>query len=285
MNDYKYSTYDKILQFLTPIILIQYYATHVNYITIYLNFKDFEDIIGNDILVTHLLILSDLKESKKKLFLQCLVELSKELQKSSLRPPYESGDIQFAKSILNYVDIQDVKQLLALLKEIIALPGKPKGAKNKTYRGSILQKSPVFGELLFEREPISEQGLVGLFCSMLHILQNIFFLHNGLEIAFHNFEFIQEAFPDGSMNFIEKKKSNIGKKLIPFNVEFEFFSKNYISHGHLDSKEPCEFIICWENNLKDAEKINENLTKADKKILPKIIAIKDVLQTGKIELQ
>ncbi len=31
MNDYKYSTYDKILQFLTPIILIQYYATHVTY--------------------------------------------------------------------------------------------------------------------------------------------------------------------------------------------------------------------------------------------------------------
>jgi len=129
-------------------------------------------------------------------------------------------------------------------------------------------------ERLYRSEPTNELGLVGLFCTMFHTLKDLEFIYGRKTLKFNVINYIREEFPDAEIEF-SVPKSKIKSTL---RVEFEFRSSNYLLHEHNKSEKECNLIIAWEYNL-----TNKQIEKFGK-VLPPIISVKNILETGKINL-
>ena len=118
----------------------------------------------------------------------------------------------------------DIKQELSK----IILKNKEKSKKKK--RTATEQGTPIissyFIEIIqfFPNEPISEQGVVGLFCGMFHILKKIKFEYNNKNITFHSIEYIRTTYPDVRVKTINE----MNNKIIYLDIEFELESRNIL---------------------------------------------------------
>lgn len=133
-------------------------------------------------------------------------------------------------------------------------------------------ESDHFPDLLefFPNQPIDEQGLVGLFCSMFSFLRDQEFQMHKDTIKFDRIQYIRTRFPDAQIEAENPKKQS----LMQLHVEFEYQSKNFFTHKHNEVRnKQCNLIICWEDNLD-----------SNRKNIPLVLSIQKVLQTGKIEL-
>jgi hypothetical protein len=141
-------------------------------------------------------------------------------------------------------------------------------------RGEPIKDNP-FQFNLYAFEPTTEQGVVGLFCTIFHLIAQPEFKFNFHKqiISFSRIQKIQTAFPDALIECIEydKKDNRIG--LCDLYVEFEYKSHNYIEHlHHVTPKKSCGMVICWENNWND------------EKPYVHILSIKELLEKGQIIL-
>lgn len=156
-------------------------------------------------------------------------------------------------------------------------------------------KTSYFPEIenIYSKEPIDEQGLVGLFCTIFPIIksQNLtikcldyleFLQISGTqELNFFKIKGIRTRFPDAIIEFAFLNKFRQEKRTELF-IEFEFESYNYIRHKHYDSEEKCHLIVCWKH-----EELSqwENWKKIYYfKPLPFILSVKNLLETGEINL-
>jgi len=161
-------------------------------------------------------------------------------------------------------------------------------------------KTSYFPEIenIYATEPIDEQGLVGLFCTIFPIIKNhdltikcLDFL-NFLEIPkkyhyqvkFKKIKGIRTRFPDAT---IELEACDCHLKIIitpALFVEFGFESFNYIRHKHYDSKEKCHLIVCWKHEELSQWENWKNLYYQKAQPLPFILSVENLLKTGEINL-
>lgn len=156
-------------------------------------------------------------------------------------------------------------------------------------------KTSYFPEIenIYSKEPIDEQGLVGLFCTIFPIIksQNLTIkcldylkflqLSGTQELKFFKIKGIRTRFPDAIIEFAFFDYKFTKEKRTELFIEFEFESYNYIRHKHYDSEEKCHLIVCWKHD----ELSRENWKKIYYfKPLPFILSVKNLLETGEINL-
>jgi hypothetical protein len=236
--------------------------------------------IPEGMLVTHLY---PLVATELKIRFKVLDVLTNKL--SNKKRLFTGNDIN---ALINFVEISDRKlsyeEIEAKLWEIVK---KRKNKKRLTFNE---QGTPIkfnyFHEIadIFPNEPISEQGLVGLFCAMFYLLRNFRFQYGYKFLNFCSIECIRTAYPDARIKALDKNR----RFLVNLNVEFELDSRNYILHGHHKEKEKCDLIICWNNNLLNLsdtaiQKIS-CLSHFPIDEFPKILALNELFELGVIEL-
>jgi hypothetical protein len=160
-------------------------------------------------------------------------------------------------------------------------------------------KTSYFPEIenIYSKQPIDEQGLVGLFCTIFPIIKNkgldikcLDYL-NFLEIPkkyqypleFFKIKGIRTRFPDAIIEFYVCNRQ-LEKIVIDIFVEFEFASFNYIRHKHYESQEKCHLIVCWKHEELSKWENWRKLYYKKNKPLPFILSVEKVLETGEINL-
>lgn len=285
-----------------------------SYIRIYLIYE--EEDIGDKILVTHLLYLAEQNQEIREKLIKALREIdtkkinnsidqntlkktinnyelfdnrlirhqsiqSNEKQpKENLRPDYDKDVLITGINLLNSAEQNGIKitDELATNAINVAIEINQRNLENlklpnKTGKRMESKCFPTLCEL-FEFEPITEMGLVSLFCTMLHLITDIKFKFNKrTNLYFKSLQYVRVAFPDAGIKFVnEKNQETI------LNVEFELNTTNFLLHQHNKSDKECHLIIAWENDL-NKSKIEEFGQK-----IPPIISIKQVIETGQINL-
>lgn len=153
-------------------------------------------------------------------------------------------------------------------------------------------------ENFYLKEPIDEQGLVGLFCTIFGIikshnlsikdpddLKNLGIHQQNRELRFSKIKGIRQRFPDAIIEFdICDKKTNSESKTTELYIEFEFESYNYILHEHYETPERCDLIICWKHDEQTRWERWKQLHKKESQLLPLILPIRNLLQEGTINL-
>ena len=159
-------------------------------------------------------------------------------------------------------------------------------------------KTTYFPEIenIYSKEPIDEQGLVGLFCTIFPIIKSnnltikccdyLSFLGVSLtkELYFLKIKGIRTRFPDSiiEFNICDSRFKTI--RTTELFVEFEFESFNYIRHKHYDSKGKCDLIVCWKHEeLSKWENWKKFYYKKNQP-LPFILSVEKLLETGEINL-
>lgn len=146
---------------------------------------------------------------------------------------------------------------------------------NNSKKGQLIT-SNYFDLSIHPCAPTDEQGLVGLFCTIFHFINNKHY-HFGLKketMFFGRINKIKTSFPDGEIEcyICDSDGNKMGKDYRLF-VEFEYQSSTYLTHNHDKAvKKECEMIICWENNW------------GKNKPYIHILSIKELLEMGKINL-
>jgi hypothetical protein len=151
---------------------------------------------------------------------------------------------------------------------------------------------------IYSREPIDEQGLVGLFCTIFPIIKtnnltikcldylDFLGIHKKeqSQLQFLKIKGIRTRFPDAiiEFNICDPRLKTTGTTELF--VEFEFESFNYIRHKHHDSKERCHLIVCWKHEELSQWKNWKNLSCNKTQPLPFILSVKNLLETGEINL-
>lgn len=177
---------------------------------------------------------------------------------------------------------EDLRTILknSFLRSIDERKNEKQKRKNLVVFGDTI-KSEIFEDVVkvFEKEPINEMGVVGLFCILFEKLRTTPFELDRNILYFKSIKYIQVSFPDACVicRVDNKKQTNTDLQ-----IEFEYKSSGYIEHNHHKSSKKCDLIICWEDNLR----ANKNKVKGAGNIknLPPIIELKNVLNTGKIIL-
>lgn len=158
-------------------------------------------------------------------------------------------------------------------------------------------KTSYFPEIenIYSKEPIDEQGLVGLFCTIFPIIksQNLtikcldyleFLQISGTqELIFFKIKGIRTRFPDAIIEFAFFNKFRQEKRTELF-IEFEFESFNYIRHKHYDSEEKCHLIVCWKHEELSQWERWKNFSYNKSQPLPFILSVENLLETGEINL-
>ena len=273
------------------------------YIKIYHTYS--EDDIGDLTLVTHLSDLTqadqdireyilkqtrkiDAKKLKKNQENEKALNLFNEnsqkqvTQKTEMMPDYNSEIITTSIRLLDSAKTHQIPLSENLTKEAFEystnIYDRKKDLENKKLpnRNGQPINSEYFEEIkmLFPYEPTNEMGLVALFCTMFFKLRGRTFQFGKQELSFQFIDYVRTEFPDAKITF-KNPKTNFITNL---KVEFEFNSESFILHQHIKSKEQCELIICWENNMS-----NKKLTQFGFE-LPPIISIKELLATNKLTL-
>ena len=151
-------------------------------------------------------------------------------------------------------------------------------------------------ESIYARQPIDEQGLVGLFCTIFPLIKSnnltikcldyLKFLDISVttELYFQKIKGIRTRFPDAIIEFTIFDRKSSKTKTTELFIEFEFESFNYVRHKHYDSKEKCHLIVCWKHEelsqWENWKKFSHNKTQP----LPFILSVKNLLESGEINL-
>ncbi len=286
------------------------------YINVYQNFdsfgldKDYEVLFSN-ILVSHLDVLLDLGKNNinMKTTLSAIQDFlieKKDQKKENLRPNFETTDIFLLVNLIKDIEDEENKEKIKkLLKDIVDKSSEYKNQKQKNDKifkeinesqHEILSSPKKYSydkfgkplkcnffedlENIIENEPVDEQGFVALFCYLFNMLKNTSFQLFEKIFYFESIFLVRSGYPDAIIRL--KQQKNIFSII---KVEFEFQSSRFLRDKHLEkSDERCDLIICWEHDLKGTtiEKYLKKLPQHKK--FPQIISIKDVLETGKIEV-
>ena len=159
-------------------------------------------------------------------------------------------------------------------------------------------KTSYFPEIenIYSREPIDEQGLVGLFCTIFPIIKsqdltikccdylNFLGISVTKELYFLKIKGIRTRFPDAIIEFDICEPRLKTKRTTELFVEFEFESFNYVHHKHYDSKEKCHLIVCWKHEELSKWENWKNNSYNKSKPLPFILSVENLLETGEINL-
>ena len=263
------------------------------YISIFETFDRAE--IGKLTLVTHLKVILEIENDKlKKSVLKGLRELNDE-NRSALS--YSTKEVVAIVSILqqqsSYENTEDLAK--EVIQMVVEKSGKEERRKQDAKRKQkATYTKDFFGERfnfshfkevgsLFENEPINEMGVVALFCLMFSSIREIPFFWKGEKISFISIKFVRAGFPDACIRCRQHSRKNPAFEL---DVEFQFMSYDYIRDGHLKSSKNCDLIVCWEDNAKsDLSHARPGLRqKLQVKDLPPVLALKNCLETGEINL-
>ncbi|MEG4407841.1 hypothetical protein [Microcoleus sp. MON2_D5] len=159
-------------------------------------------------------------------------------------------------------------------------------------------KTSYFPEIenIYSREPIDEQGLVGLFCTIFPLIKSkklnikcldfFKFLDVSVttELSFLKIKGIRTRFPDAIIEFTILDRKSSKTKTTELFIEFEFESFNYVRHKHYESQEKCHLIVCWKHEelsqWENWKKFSYNKTQP----LPFILSVENLLETGEINL-
>ena len=257
-------------------------STATAYIRIHENFV--YDHISPIMLVTHLKTIADVPDAaiKESILLTLRQEEARAGARTGDKLPYNNEVVQ------TIVDVAakgtSVTNIREIAEAVIADQNEDKKQSPKRDRFGPPLQSPGMpdAKLRYENEPIDEMGVVALFCSIFDGLKKIPFefevdKSGRLEqILFRNLKFVRTAFPDACV----RCTSNHRKTEFELHVEFEFESKNYWKHGHRHSPRHCDLVVCWEDNWQTS-RLRKLLPPRS---IPPTIALKNVMQTGAIEL-
>ena len=151
-------------------------------------------------------------------------------------------------------------------------------------------------ESIYARQPIDEQGLVGLFCTIFPLIKShnltikcldyLDFLNikGTQELKFFKIKGIRTRFPDAIIEFAFFDYKLTKEKRTELFIEFEFESYNYIHHKHYDSEEKCHLIVCWKHEELSQWEKWKKISYNKFKPLPFILSVKNLLETGEINL-
>lgn len=242
-----------------------------------------EDQINENIPVSYLYILLDMNDRDRLKFLSSINKLYEKIQnKNSSLYGYLGHKRLFSQSLDSAKNMifSSYQELLEedidnILEELFRKQNeefqRKRFIKYKTGKEINTTYFPYLSAS-YAREPVDEQGLVGLFCTMFPSLKEHQFTVHNRQIIFRRIICIRNAFPDAQIEVILLEKN--GKKFTTLDIEFEFNSFNYILHKHDQSYNTCEMIICWENNWK-----NDKITK------PPILSVKKLIDSGTIHIE
>jgi hypothetical protein len=272
-----------------------------SYINIYKIYS--EDDIGNLTLVTHLYELTQTDQDIRELILEKAKKIDEQkinknevdsidlfgdnsqkqlIQKTEMLPDYNTEIITTTIKLLDSAKTNRIPLNEKLTNEAFeysaSIYDRKKDLENKKIPNRTGQKlnSDYFEEvkMLFPYEPTNEMGLVALFCTMFFKLKGRTFQFGKQELSFQYIDYVRAEFPDAKITFLNLKTNY----LTNLKIEFEFNSESFITHQHIKSKERCELIICWENNLS-----NKRLAQFGYEF-PPIISLKELLATNKLVL-
>jgi hypothetical protein len=126
-------------------------------------------------------------------------------------------------SVISAAQTMKLKEFVAAIRQRFRLKSPDSN------RGRLLGEFMDFRGL--KHTPVNEQGVVFLFGMVARELDYVV-------------EIVRTSFPDC------EAKRRVGKdRWEKIRIEFEFQSRNFLSHGH--DKDGCDVIVCWENNWKD----------------------------------
>lgn len=240
--------------------------------------------IPEAMLVTHLYPLVD---TELKIRFKVLDVLTNEL--SNKRRVFTGNDIT---ALINFVETSQELSHEEIEKELWKIVDNRQREKRiiSDVCGISIKYCNRFSELakIFPNEPVSEQGLVGLFCSAFYFMTKIEFIYKNSRLYFYSIEYIRTAYPDAKIKVEELTSDLFSLDVENLYVEFELDSRNYILHGHHKEREKCDLIICWNNNLLNLSDIAiqkiSNLSHFQIDEFPKILALKELFERGVMEL-
>ena len=247
------------------------------YIKIYLAF-DIDEI--DSMLFTHLKEFVRIKDDRvRRVALQAFRNLRNQYIKANdlgdREKVFTAAEIEKVVKIVSTHQELDNEEVKNIVTEVLKVKEQKETTKANKFGKDFDYPNFPFLKTLMTQEPIDEQGTVALFCLLFACGLTEFSFPLKLEkttkkVSFSRIKFVRSRFPDACIVCIEQR----GLKEVDWDVmiEFEFMSESYVEH--LMSKEPCQLIVCWENNI-------------DRKIyqrVPPIISLKDLLETKVITL-
>jgi len=244
-------------------------STADKYIEIYKKIP--HNYITENILVTHLYLVTEMKDESKRIQ---MLKAMNSIEKSgkSKKHPYDYETVLSVKQIIEeskdgtYSD----KDTTNLLQELTKKKQEQSRRKFKLSMGSCIKESKIKGiEDLYTNNPVDEQGLVGLFCTIFHLIKYKPFLYYGRHISFSKILYIRSSFPDAKIEVVTDDE-----KTDHLNIEFEFESMRYLRHKHDKAKDACHIIICWKNDWDYKKEIER----------PKILSVQELIKEGNIIL-
>lgn len=144
-----------------------------------------------------------------------------------MSPKDRAGEIEMEDgkriSVISAAQTMKLKEFVAEISKRFHLKSPGSG------RGRLLGEFLDFRGL--KHTPVNEQGVVFLFGMVARELGYVV-------------EIVRTSFPDC------EAKRRVGKdRWEKIRIEFEYHSRNFISHGH--DPDGCDVIVCWENNWED----------------------------------
>ena len=261
------------------------------------------EMITDNMLVSHLYTLAEMPDELKNKVLKTMrwAEENIKSKNSENKVPYDGNMVLVLKQIIesakeNSLLSDDILQEIfieSLNQDIEDSNRRTRHKKDPLKEAIPIDKLPIhnsFKEVssIYSYAPISEQGLVGLFCTIFHILRKKTINYKGKQYNFSRILYIRVEFPDAKIELTKSiaqqlswfpsvddidlfgSVDNINIKL---DIEFELESFNYWRHKHQEATENCDMIICWEIG-KSFKEIN----------MPPILSIKELLEIGEIIL-
>ncbi|MEG4074236.1 hypothetical protein QUA30_16325 [Microcoleus sp. Pol14C2] len=245
------------------------------------------DFIGKakNILLGHLYSLIKMGEKERKLFMDAILLVENDnyfaTESIKIKKYYRTEDISILKNLREQdktkFDTPEKIKNYIIQKRIV--PKVKADFEKKTIANNNKRGEPIQDNLLefnlYAFEPTTEQGVVGLFCTIFHLIAKpeLNFNFHQKKVSFSRIQKIQTAFPDALIECIEYDKKGNRTGLHDLYVEFEYKSHNYIEHRHPAArKRYCEMVICWENNWND------------EKPYVYILSLKELLEKGQIIL-
>jgi hypothetical protein len=204
-------------------------------------------------------IVNAIKENKKgKIDLGALVATIAHLQRIGGR---------FSKGTI--IDI--FRKYAQKNKEVKEKEKKIRKTEGKFGRPLVCPLYPDIADVLL-REPISEMGVVAIFCLLMKHLRGIPFRLDDKRFSFNAIKFLRTQFPDACVECKIHGRKNEFREIF---IEFEYRSKSFDEHISHPKYKECHMIICWEDNSEEEKDALE---------FPPILELKNFLETGKMKL-
>lgn len=259
------------------------------------------EMITDNMLVSHLYTLAEMPDKSKNQVLKTM-RWAEENIKSENKVPYDGNMVLVFKQIIESAKENSLLSddlLQEIFRECLNQDTEDSNRRTRRKKDPLKEAIPIdelqihnsFKKVssIYSRVPISEQGLVGLFCTIFHILRKKTINYKGKQYNFSRILYIRVEFPDAKIEITRKSMAqqlslfpsvddidlfgSVDNIDIKLDIEFELDSFNYWRHKHQDATENCDMIICWEIG-KSFKEIN----------MPPILSIKELLETGKVIL-